>query len=120
MTEAEILKSIKNLRRIARFMDNGWSIPFTRIRFGADSVVGLIPGGGDLVTMVVSLYLVLHAHRLGAPQSLIVRMLGNVALDTGLGSIPVLGDVFDVLFKSNVKNMDLLTDFLRQKGIKLD
>ncbi len=120
MTEAEILKSLRNLKRIARFMDNGWGIPFTRFRFGADSVIGLIPGGGDLLTMLVSLYLVIKAHEMGAPGSLLIRMLGNVAIDTGLGSVPVLGDIFDMFFMSNIKNMDLLTDFIRQKGIKVE
>jgi Domain of unknown function (DUF4112) len=120
MTEAEILKSLRNLKRIARFMDAGWGIPFTRFRFGADSVIGLVPGGGDLATMLVSLYLVVKAHEMGAPGNLLLRMLGNVAIDTGIGSVPILGDIFDTLFMSNVKNMDLLTEFIRQRGIRVD
>lgn len=107
---------MKNLRLIARFMDNGWGIPFTRFRFGADSVIGLLPVGGDTLTALVSLFIVLKAHQLGASRPLILKMLGNVALDTGLGSIPVLGDIFDMLFMSNIKNMDLLTEFMKQKG----
>ena len=120
MTEAETIKTLRNLKRIARFMDNGWGIPFTRFRFGADSVVGLLPVGGDMLTMLVSIYLVIKAHEMGAPGNLLVRMLANVAIDTGVGSVPVLGDIFDMLFMSNVKNMDLLTEFIRQKGIRVD
>ena len=119
MTEAEIIKTMQTLKWIARFMDNGWGIPFTKFRFGADSVIGLLPGGGDVATMVVSLYLVLKAHEMGASRQLIVKMLGNVALDTGLGAIPVVGDIFDMLFMSNIKNMDLLTEFIRQKGVQI-
>jgi Domain of unknown function (DUF4112) len=120
MTEAEILKSLRNLKRIARFMDAGWGIPFTRLRFGADSLIGLVPGGGDLATMLVSLYLVIKAHEMGAPKNLLLRMLGNVAIDTGIGSVPILGDIFDAMFMSNVKNMQLLTEFIKQKGIRVD
>jgi len=120
MTDEEILTSLRNLKRIARFMDNGWGIPFTRFRFGADSVIGLLPIGGDMLTMLVSLYLVIKAHEMGAPGRLLLRMLANVAIDTGLGSFPVLGDIFDTLFMSNVMNMDLLTDFIRQKGINVE
>jgi Domain of unknown function (DUF4112) len=120
MTEAEILKSLRNLKRIARFMDAGWGIPYTRFRFGADSLIGLVPGGGDLATMLVSLYLVVKAHEMGAPKNLLLRMLGNVAIDTGIGSVPILGDIFDAMFMSNVKNMQLLTEFIKQKGIRVD
>ncbi len=120
MTEAETIKTLRHLKRIARFMDNGWGIPFTRFRFGADSVVGLLPVGGDVLTAAVSLFLVFKAREMGAPNPLLVRMLANVAIDTGIGSVPVLGDIFDMLFMSNVQNMDLLTEFIRQKGIRVD
>ncbi len=119
MTEAEIVKTMKSLRLLARFMDNGWGIPFTRFRFGADSVVGLLPGGGDVLTAAVSLFIVFKAYEMGASRSVILKMLGNVALDTGVGTIPVVGDIFDTLFMSNIKNMDLLAEFIRQKGIQV-
>ena len=119
MTEAEILKTMKTLRLVARFMDNGWGIPFTKLRFGADSVIGLLPGGGDLLTAMVSLFIVLKAHEKGASRQLILKMLGNVALDTGLGAIPIVGDIFDMLFMSNIKNMDLLAEFMKQKGFQV-
>jgi Domain of unknown function (DUF4112) len=79
-----------------------------------------VPGGGDLATMLVSLYLVIKAHEMGAPKNLLLRMLGNVAIDTGIGSVPILGDIFDAMFMSNVKNMQLLTEFIKQKGIRVD
>ena len=119
MTEAEIVKTMKSLRMLARFMDNGWGIPFTRFRFGADSVVGLLPVGGDMLTAAISLFIVFKAYEMGASRFVILKMLGNVALDSGVGSIPVVGDIFDMMFMSNIKNMDLLSEFIRQKGIQV-
>jgi hypothetical protein len=116
MNTAETLKTLNRLQRLSRFMDGGWGIPFTNIRFGADSVLGLIPGGGDFVAMLISLYVVIKAYEMGVPNHLLLRMVGNIAIDTGLGSVPVLGDIFDVLFKSNIRNTDLLHDFLKKNG----
>lgn len=114
MVNAETLKKLNRLKTIAKFMDSGWGIPFTKVRFGADSLAGLVPGIGDAGAAMVSLYIVLEARKLGAPNHLLLQMLANVAIDTGLGTIPVLGDVFDVLFKSNLKNIDLLHDFIHK------
>ena len=114
MVHADTLKKLNRLRVIAKFMDSGWGIPFTKVRFGADAVAGLVPGFGDAGAALVSLYIVLEARKLGAPNHLLVKMLANVAIDTGLGTIPVVGDIFDVLFKSNIKNIDLLHDFIHE------
>lgn len=115
MVDAETLKKLNRLRIIAKFMDSGWGIPLTKIRFGADAVAGLIPGFGDAGAALISLYIVLEARKLGAPNHLLVKMLANVAIDTGLGTIPVVGDIFDIFFKSNLKNIDLLHDFIHKK-----
>ena len=120
MTEAEIIKTMRRLGFIARAMDTAWQVPFTKIRFGVDPVLGLIPGGGDVAATLVSLYMVLKAHQMGAPKSLLLRMGVNIALDAGGGAIPIVGDIFDVLFKSNIRNLDLLYDFVRQKGIVVE
>ncbi len=113
MTAAETIKTLNRLKLLARFMDNGWGIPFTKIRFGADAVIGLVPGAGDLITLLPSIYILIKAHEMGASRELLIKMAGNIAIDTGLGAIPVLGDIFDVFFKSNVRNIDLLTDFIK-------
>jgi Domain of unknown function (DUF4112) len=102
--------SIARIKRIARVMDVAWRIPGTKIRFGADSIIGLVPGAGDLVTMGVSLYVLAEAHRMGAPKSLLLKMAGNIAIDSGIGAIPLVGDVFDMFFKSNTKNAKLLLE----------
>ncbi|WP_426131730.1 DUF4112 domain-containing protein [Pararhizobium sp. PWRC1-1] len=104
---------IRRLRRIhalARVMDTAIRIPGTGIRFGADSVLGLIPGVGDAGSALVGLFIVNEARRLGVPKHMLVRMLGNLGADAVTGSVPLLGDLFDVYFKSNRRNLQILLD----------
>ena len=98
----------ERLRRFSRWMDAAVRIPGTPIRFGLDSLLGLIPGVGDLTGGALSLYTLVSAWRLGAPSSLLARMAVNVGVDALVGAIPVLGDVFDVAFKANQRNVRLL------------
>lgn len=119
-TAADTAKILRRLKRIAWVTDTAWRIPFTNIRFGLDPLLGLVPGLGDGVMLVVSVYTLLLAHQAGAPSSLLLRMAANVAVDFGAGSIPVVGDVFDLMFKSNVRNLKLLTEFLEKKGVQID
>ena len=88
-------------------MDNAIVLP-GGYRIGWDGIIGLIPGLGDVVGLAVSAWIVFGAARLGASKAILARMAGNVALETLLGSIPVLGDVFDFVFKANARNMRLL------------
>ena len=108
-------RSLARLKRLARVMDSAFGIPGTRIRFGADSALGFIPGAGDVIGLGISTYALIEAWRLGAPPRLMARMIGNVAIDTGLGAIPIAGDIFDVLFKSNTRNLKLLLDHLERE-----
>ncbi len=112
MTEVERLKALKRIERLARVMDTAWRIPFTKWRFGMDSVAGLVPGVGDALNLCVSLYTLMLARKVGAPNALLLRMAANSGIDFGVGSIPVLGDIFDMFFKSNTRNLKLLTEFL--------
>jgi hypothetical protein len=112
LSDIERLKTITRLERFAKLMDTAWRIPFTRWRFGLDSVLGLIPGAGDGVNLLLSVYSLHLARKLGAPNSLMLKMAANAGIDFGLGSIPVLGDIFDLFFKSNTRNLKLLTDYL--------
>ncbi len=109
--------SIARVKRIARIMDTAWGIPGTKMRFGADSLIGLVPGAGDLVTMGISLYMLAEAHRLGIPKAILLKMAGNIAVDTGIGAVPLVGDVFDLFFKSNSKNAKLLIDYIDKNSI---
>jgi hypothetical protein len=99
------------LDRIAHFMDARFQIPGTRIRFGADQIAGLIPGAGDLAAGAVQASLILLAmYYYKLPKHIIVRMVFNSVLDTTVGSVPILGTIFDVAFKANLRNMKLLRE----------
>jgi hypothetical protein len=89
-------------------LDTAVRIPGTPVRFGLDAVLGLIPGVGDVVGAAAAGYIVLAAARLGAPPSVLVRMLLNVGVDTVVGAVPLLGDLFDIGFKANSRNVRLL------------
>jgi hypothetical protein len=103
---------LANLRRIAWLIDAAFKIPFTRFRFGLNSLIGLTPAAGDAVLAVISLYIVNEARILGLPNHLLMRMLGNVAVETLAGSVPVLGDLFDVAFKANLRNLAIIEEHL--------
>ena len=100
--------SLARARTLTRLLDSAAHVPGTRVRFGLDSILGLVPGLGDVAGAVLSGYLVLLASRMGAPQSVIMRMLANVAVDTVGGTVPLFGDLFDVAWKSNTRNLALL------------
>jgi hypothetical protein len=101
---------------VSRLLDSAFSIPGTRIRFGLDPLIGLVPGIGDAVGAVFSGYLILQASRLGAPRSTITRMIANVAIDTVVGWVPLLGDLFDVGWKANTRNLALLEQHVQHPG----
>lgn len=107
---------LHDLEALALLLDDRFRIPGTSIRFGVDGLVGLVPGIGDVATTLVSLYLVARARDLGLPGSVLMRMLGNVAIDSVVGAIPLLGDVFDVAFKANRRNIELLKRELRRQS----
>ncbi len=99
---------------MARALDNALGIPGTRIRVGLDPLVGIIPGVGDLVGASLASYLILLAARHGAPRSVLLRMASNLAIDSLVGAVPILGDLFDVGWKANVRNLTLLQQHLEQ------
>ena len=98
----------RRVRVLARAMDSAIRIPGTGIRLGLDSIVGLVPGAGDLVSSVMSGYIVLASARMGVPAAVVARMILNLGVDTLVGSVPLLGDLFDVGFKANIRNAALL------------
>ncbi len=104
----DISVRLARLRRIAWIVDALLRIPGTRFRFGLNSVIGLAPWVGDAALALVSLYIVIEAVRLGAPRPVLLRMLANVAIEVVLGAVPVLGDVADMAWKANLRNVALL------------
>lgn len=108
MTPSEPTDPLARARTLARLLDSAVRVPGTNIRFGADAIIGLVPGLGDIGGAVLAGYLVILAQRLGMPRAVVLRMLANVAVDTLGGSVPVIGDLFDVAYKSNLRNVALL------------
>ncbi|HEX9107338.1 MAG TPA: DUF4112 domain-containing protein [Longimicrobiales bacterium] len=104
--------ALTGLRRLTWLLDDVVRIPGTRLRFGLDPIIGLLPGGGDLAGALLAGYALVVAARLGAPPSVLLRMAGNIAVDTVVGTIPVLGDLFDFGWKSNRRNLNLLERYL--------
>lgn len=100
------------VRQLAHFLDRAFVIPGTGLRFGADTVIGLIPGVGDLVGSVIGGYIILAATRLGVPKAVLGRMLLNQGIDAAVGLVPFAGDLLDAAWKSNAKNARLLEQAL--------
>ncbi|MEI4471484.1 DUF4112 domain-containing protein [Frigidibacter sp. MR17.24] len=100
-------RSLERIARVARAMDTRFVLP-GGFRLGWDGIIGLIPGVGDSIGLAVSGWMILEAHRLGAGRGTLARMVGNAAVDWALGSVPVLGDIFDIAFKSHRRNLALL------------
>lgn len=96
------------VERVARLLDSQFRLPGTRFRFGLDPLLGLVPIVGDLSTTVVSIALLLTMLRHGASGAVVVRMALNILIDTVVGAIPILGNVFDFAYKSNERNVALL------------
>ena len=115
----EILEArYRRLRHVAVLMDGLMRVPGTRFRFGLNSVIGLPPGAGDAMLAAISLWIVWQGSKLGLPREKIARMLGNVAIEAALGSVPVLGDLFDVVWKANLRNLAIIDKHLeyRERG----
>ena len=106
---------LARLRFLADLLDVAFVVPGTRIRYGIEGLVGLIPVVGDILMTAVSLWIVREARALGAPRYLVARMLANVALDGVVGMVPLVGDAFDVAFKANVRNVRLLQRWMERK-----
>jgi hypothetical protein len=110
---------LKNLRVLAKLMDSQFKIPGTDVKFGLDALIGLIPGAGDFVTFLISGYMITILANNGASGFVLARMVLNVIIDALLGSIPILGDIFDVAFKANQRNLALMQEHYvegRHKG----
>jgi Domain of unknown function (DUF4112) len=105
-------RSLERLRQLAHLLDDRFRIPGTTYRIGLDGLIGLVPGVGDAVTTLLALYIVLEARRLGVPLTKLGRMGLNVGVDAVLGAVPLLGDLFDVAWKANRRNLALLLDHL--------
>jgi C4-dicarboxylate transporter len=109
-------RQIAQLETLAHWLDDVFRVPGTRLRFGLDGVIGLIPGVGDAATGALAAYLAVRAREMGLPMSVVLRMAANVGLDLAVGTIPVAGDVFDVAFKANRRNIELFKRELAKRA----
>jgi hypothetical protein len=106
-------RALDKLRVVTRLMDQAFGIPGTKWRFGFDALFGLVPGLGDIVGAVVAVYALHVARRLRAPGEVQLHMLTNIALDATVGTIPILGDLFDFAYKAQTRNLALIDDWLK-------
>jgi hypothetical protein len=106
--------ALRNIEMLAKLMDNQFQIPGTSIRFGLDPIIGLIPGGGDFAGFLVSAYMLTTLAKNGASGFVLARMVFNIILDAVLGTIPVLGDIFDFAFKANQRNLQLMREHYQE------
>lgn len=109
-------EQLAHLEWLADLLDSRFVIPGTNIRFGLDGVIGMVPVAGDLISALISFYLISQASRLGLSPWVKLRMIWNVTLDTAVGAIPVLGDMFDVSYKSNRRNIALAKRYLARRN----
>jgi hypothetical protein len=108
--------AVTRAKGLARVLDDLIRIPGTNIGIGLDPIIGLIPGVGDMAGGLLSTYILMVAARQGVSTSVLMRMLGNIALDSLVGIVPVLGDLFDFGVKANRRNVDLLERYLMAPG----
>ncbi len=107
LTHPKIAK-LQQLRKLSDLWDRSLGIPGTKFRVGLESLFGLLPVGGDVLGMVFSVYLLIQALEFNLPKSILARMVFNIIVDGVVGSIPIVGDIFDTTWKANTKNVNLL------------
>jgi Domain of unknown function (DUF4112) len=107
-SQRDPLASDEALDQLAGVLDDIFQIPGTRIRFGLDALLGLIPGLGDAISGATSMLIIVAAWRRGLPRITLARMFANVAIDSLLGAMPIFGDIFDVWWKANRMNVNIL------------
>jgi hypothetical protein len=112
LTDSAPEAALERARYVAELMDSAFTIPGTDIDVGLDPILGILPAYGDAVSGLVSLYIVAEGARAGVPKGKLARMLLNVGVDVTVGSVPVLGTVFDAFWKANVWNVETIQEHL--------
>jgi len=100
--------SVNRANKLAKLLDSQFEI--LGIRFGIDPLLSLIPGLGDIVANVLGIYIILVAYEVGVPFVHILRMIFHVVIDALIGAIPIVGDIFDVYYKANMRNIRILKE----------
>ena len=115
VSEEKQRAALARLDKFSRFTDSSIGIPFTKFRFGAEALIGLIPGVGDLAGLALSSYVLVEAQRAGASNKVKLRMVRNMGIDFVGGLLPVVGDAFDAIYKANTRNTALLRAYLEEQ-----
>ena len=114
MSEAEIKRTRDRLARFARLMDTAFTIPLTGIRVGLEPILGVVPVFGDVLGKGLSAYIVYKAWQLGVPPARLARMLGNIAIDLAIGTVPIVGDIGDIFWRASKYNVRILDEHLER------
>ncbi|MBY6138080.1 DUF4112 domain-containing protein [Leisingera daeponensis] len=109
-------KQLQALERLAHRMDRAFRIPLIGVRIGWDSIAGLVPGVGDTIALIPAGYILYSGYRMGASAPILARMAANIGVDALIGSIPLAGDLFDVAWKANTRNTDLLRRHFEERA----
>jgi hypothetical protein len=105
---------LKTARLLAKLMDNQFS--FFGIKFGLDTVLGIFPGIGDVISLLVSIHLIWVGIKIDLPKEKLIKMLRNIFIDTVIGSVPIIGDISDIFIKANIKNLEILEAFAKENA----
>ena len=118
LDDEHIEAALARITMLARTMDSLYAIPGTKIRLGLDAIFGLVPIAGDLISQAISTYIIWEARQLGVSKLTMARMFANTLVDTMIGAVPLAGDVFDVAFRANMKNLRILQRHLERRGYR--
>jgi uncharacterized protein DUF4112 len=109
--------SLERLDRLSRLLDIAFLVPGTTIRFGVEAILRIVPGVGDAAASALSCWVIYEAYCLGIPRLLLARMIGNVVVEGMAGAVPVAGDLFDVGWRANRRNVKLLREYFESEGL---
>jgi hypothetical protein len=109
--------ALDRIDALSKLFDTAFVLPGTNIRFGIEAVMRLVPGIGDAAASALSCYLLYEAHRLEVPSHVFARLVANVALEGVVGAVPLVGDLFDVGFRANRRNVKILQDYFAREGL---
>ena len=108
--------AVRRMQTVANLLDTAFVFPGTKQRFGIDAIIGLVPGLGDVLTTILSSYIIWEARNLGVSRFALARMVTNLGIHAAVGAIPVMGDLFDAFFRVNQRNMKILRSQLERNS----
>jgi hypothetical protein len=109
--------SLERLDKLSTLLDLAFLVPGTNIRFGVEAILRLVPGIGDVAALFLSCRVLYESHRLDVPRLLMMRMIGNVVVEGMAGAVPIAGDLFDVGWRANRRNVKLLREHFEREGL---